>query len=247
MSETLHIYIGFDAVETVSWHVLTQSIIARSSIPIAFHPVKKSMLKEIYTRQTDPKQSNEFSFTRFLAPYLQDYRGWALFIDCDQMFRVDIKEIKKYMNPIEGKSVYVCHHDYEPKSSTKYLGAVQYSYPRKNWSSVMLFNCSHSDCRKLTPEYVNTAPALDLHRFNWTSDEKLGELPIEFNHLVGEYPYDKDAKNIHWTNFGPWLNDFADTDYADEWFKEKAIMNHAVQNSDVDYDPFATESLKDVS
>lgn len=244
MSKTLHIYVGFDSVETVSWHVLTQSIIARSSIPVAFHPVKKSMLKEVFNRPTDPKQSNEFSFTRFLVPYLQGYKGWALFMDCDMMLRVDIAEIIKHMNG--GKSVYVCQHDYTPKEGTKYLGAVQYPYPRKNWSSVMLFNCSHSDCRNLTPEYVNTAPALDLHRFNWTTDERLGSLPLEWNHLVGEYQHDKHAKIVHWTNYGPWLTDFADVDYADEWFKEKAIMNHALQNADVDYDPHA-ELVQDKS
>lgn len=234
---TLHIYIGYDAVESVSWHTLCQSILARSTMPVAFHPVKQSLLKQIYTRPTDPKQSNEFSFTRFLVPFLNGYKGWALFMDTDMMLRTDISKIFDHVDPTDGKAVYVCKHDYEPCSDKKYLGATQYKYPRKNWSSVMLFNCSHHDCRNLTPDYVNTAPALDLHRFHWADDDHIGDLPLEWNWLVGEYPYNKDAKNVHWTNFGPWLNDFAHVDYSDEWFKEKALANHALQNKDVGFEP----------
>lgn len=237
MKETLHIFIGFDEVETVAFHVLTQSILARATVPIAFHPIKRSLLKSIHNRERDPKQSNEFSFTRFLVPYLMGYNGVALFMDCDMMLRTDINELFESINLIDGKSVYVCKHEYEPKNTKKYLGATQYQYPRKNWSSVMLFNCAHHDCKKLTPEYVNEASGLDLHRFNWTADDRIGELDLRWNWLVGEYTHCPDAKNVHWTNFGPWLDDFANTDYSDEWFKERYFVNLAVQNKDVGFDP----------
>lgn len=229
-TETLNIYIGFDQVESVAWHTLAHSILARASIPIAIHPVKQSMMKDVYKRAWDPKQSNEFSFTRFLVPYLQGYNGWALFIDCDMLFRTDIKELFDLRDPF--KAVQVCQHDYEPKTDTKYLGAVQYKYPRKNWSSVMLFNCDHYDCKRLTPEYINTASGLDLHRLNWTKDEHIGSLPLEWNWLVHEYPYNPNAKNVHWTIGGPYFHEYQDVDYSDEWFKERALMNHVLQRAD---------------
>ena len=199
MNDILHIFIGYDEVETVSWHVLCQSIIARATRPVAFHPVKRSLLKSCHDRARDPKQSNEFSFTRFLVPYLMGYKGVALFMDSDMMLRTDISELFDVVDLKEGNSVYVCKHEYQPRNVQKYLGAVQYPYPRKNWSSVMLFNCAHYDCRRLTPEYVNKASGLDLHRFNWTEDDRIGSIPLEWNWLVGEYKHNPEAKNVHWT------------------------------------------------
>lgn len=227
--ETLDIYIGYDQVETVAYHTLCHSILSQASMPVAFHPIKNSLLKEIYTRQRDEKQSNEFSFTRFLVPYLMGYTGRALFIDCDMLFRADVKELFDLFE--YDKSVMVVQHDYTPSTSTKFLGAVQYRYPRKNWSSVMLFNCSHMDCRRLTPEYVNTAPALDLHRFKWTKDEHMGSLPIVWNYLVGEYIYNARAKNVHFTICGPWFDECRHADYADEWFDQRASMMYSAQRN----------------
>lgn len=234
-TDTFHIFIGYDDVEPVAWHALTHSILSRATMPVAFHPLKVSMLKDVYTRPRDPKQSNEFSFTRFLVPYLMGFKGWALFLDCDMMLRVDIRELWEARNPF--KAVMVCQHDYTPSRERKYLGSTQYVYPRKNWSSVMLFNCGHRRCHNLNPDYVNTAPALDLHRLAWVEDQQIGSLPLEWNWLVGEYTHNPEAKNVHWTNFGPWLREFEHTDYAEEWFEVKRQMNHALQNADVGYDP----------
>ena len=231
LTETLQIYIGYDEVESVAYHTLAHSVINRSSVPVSIHPIKLSLFDKMYSRQRDPKQSNEFSFSRFLVPYLQGYTGWALFMDCDMMLRTDINELFKLRDPT--KSVMVCQHDYTPSDKTKYLGNVQYQYPRKNWSSVMLFNCAHQHCRNLTPEYINTAPALALHRFNWTEDERLGSLPLEWNWLVGEYKYNPDVKNIHWTVGGPWFYEYENTDYANEWFKERDDMLSTVQRKDI--------------
>jgi hypothetical protein len=229
-SETLHIFIGYDEVESVAFDVLCHSITSRASMPVAFHPVKLSMLRDVYNRPRDPKQSNEFSFTRFLVPYLMNYQGWALFMDLDMLVRTDIRELwelRRY-----DKAVMVCQHDYQPSTQFKYLGNIQYTYPRKNWSSVMLFNCGHEDCQTLTPDYVNSAPALDLHRLLWAEEDNIGGLPLEWNWLVGEYLHNPDAKNVHFTIGGPWFTEFGHVDYADEWFKEKSNMLYTEQVDD---------------
>ena len=210
----IRIFVGFDEVETVAFHTLVQSIIDKTTVPVSITPVKLSMLPE-YTRGRDPKQSNEFSFSRFLVPYLCGYEGHAIFMDLDMLARVDLNELWELRSST--KSVQVVKHDYTPKTQVKYLGAIQHKYPRKNWSSVMLFNCGHDHCKRLSPKYVNEADGLTLHRFYWTHEEDIGELPVEWNHLVGEYPENPDAKIAHWTIGGPWFNEFSDTEFAKEW------------------------------
>lgn len=231
----LKIFIGFDQVESVAWHTMVHSILSRASIPVDIIPVKQSMLKNVFTRKRDPRQSNEFSFTRFLAPYLSDYEGWAVFFDCDMMLTCDIAEILEYADP--EKAVCVVKHDYTPATKEKYLGAVQYKYPRKNWSSVVLWNCSHPANKKVTPQYVNTAPSGDLHQFNWLSDDQIGELPVTWNWLVGEYALGevkaKDVKNWHWTIGGPYFSEWEHVDGSDAWFEERAMMTHCLQRSDL--------------
>lgn len=223
------IFVGYDEVESVAYDVLCHSILSRSSIPVAFIPVKTSMLRGTYDRPRDPTQSNEFSYSRFLVPHLMGYEGWALFMDLDMLVRTDIRELYELRD--DTKAVQVCQHDYEPSTKTKYLGNTQYAYPRKNWSSVMLFNCGHPDCRNLTPKFVNTASPKDLHRFHWT--DNLGELPIDWNWLVGEYKYNPSAKNVHFTIGGPWFDEYQHVDYAFEWFKERALMLETLQLDDV--------------
>lgn len=220
----IRIFIGYDDVESVAYHTLCQSIIDNSSVPVSITPIKQTMLP-MYTRKRDSKQSNEFSFTRFLVPYLCNYEGFAIFMDLDMMFRTDPLELWNLKD--SSKSVQVVKHDYLPKTRTKYLGAIQYPYPRKNWSSVMLFNCEK--CRKLTPDYVNTAPALDLHRLLWTEDELIGELPVEWNHLVGEYKENPDAKLVHWTIGGVWFDEYSKSEFWQEWLQCYSKMNHVTQ------------------
>ena len=222
----IRIFIGYDSAESVAYHTLCQSIIDHTSEPVSITPVKQSMLP-MYTRERDPKQSNEFSFTRFLTPHLAGYEGWALFMDCDMLFRADVAELWALRDPL--KSVQVCQHDYTPRNQTKYLGNVQYSYPRKNWSSVMLFNCQHFDCKRLTPKVVNEADPAFLHRFQWTQDDSIGSLPLEWNWLVGEYDYNKDTKNVHWTVGGPYFHEYAGADYSDEWRQTYDRMKHCEQ------------------
>jgi hypothetical protein len=125
--------------------------------------------------------------------------------------------------------VLACKHDYVPKTERKFLDQVQTKYPRKNWSSVMLFN--NARCRALTPEYVNTASGLDLHRFNWLNDEDIGDIPLEWNWLVGEYERKPDVKIVHYTLGGPYFDEYRDCDYAAEWVEERRLMNLATNRA----------------
>ena len=221
VSRMLRVFIGVDDVEMVAYHALVQSIINKTTVPVSITPVKLSMLPE-YKRERNPKQSNEFSFSRFLVPYLCDFEGHAIFMDLDMMLRVDLNELWKLRDST--KSVQVVKHDYTPKTQVKYLGAIQYTYPRKNWSSVMLFNCGHDHCKRLSPRFVNSADGLALHRFYWTHEDNIGELPKEWNHLVHELPVNENAKIIHWTVGGPYFHEYQNCEYSTEWYKMKVKM-----------------------
>ena len=218
----LKIFIGYDHVEAVAYHTLCHSINKLSSDTVQIAPIMLNHLNR-YKRPRDPKQSNEFSFTRFMVPWMCDFKGWAMFMDCDMLLRGDVYEILEYCDL--RNSVQVVQHDYTPKDEYKYLGAKQYKYPRKNWSSVMLFNCEK--CGTLTPEYINHASPDALHQFQWA--DSVGALPAKFNHLVGEYDYSKEALIAHFTVGGPYFNEYEDCDYSKEWFEMHADMNHCAQ------------------
>ncbi|RAK58290.1 glycosyltransferase [Phenylobacterium deserti] len=210
----LDVFIGYDRQEVVAYHVLCQSIIEHSSRPVRFTPINLASLKPIFQREMVNLQSTEFSFSRFLTPYLSSYQGWSLFMDCDMLVRGDIAELFALAD--EQYAVMVCKHDYVPKQETKFLNHVQTKYPKKNWSSVMLMN--NARCRTLTPEYVQSASGLELHQFKWLeSDDQIGALPLEWNWLVGEYDYDPQARNAHYTLGGPYFDDYKDVEYGDEW------------------------------
>lgn len=217
---TLTIGIGFDQREAVAYHTLAHSILSRASIPVKIVPLKRSMLKRWHSRPMDPRQSNEFTYTRYLLPFLCDYEGVSLFMDCDMLVRCDIAQILDHWDPLY--AVHVVKHDYTPKDRTKYLGNAQHIYPRKNWSSLILFN--NRLCQKLTPKFVDTATPEELHRFMWTEDQRIKDLPVEWNHLVSEYAPNPDAKVVHWTVGGPWFHEYKSSEFADEWFRERALM-----------------------
>jgi lipopolysaccharide biosynthesis glycosyltransferase len=222
----LNVYIGYDAKESISWHVLVQSLMQTSSMPLNIKPVNLQNYTGIYERQHDHRQSNEFSFSRFLVPYLMDYSGLALFLDCDMLVRSDIKEIFDLALSNSDKAVHVVKHDYTPANDVKYLGKKQYAYPRKNWSSVVLWNCSHPKNQKLDLNFVNKSSGAELHRFTWLADDEIGELDLSWNWLVGEYDLQllkKPVKNVHWTVGGPYFNEYANVDFSEEWFKMKDI------------------------
>jgi hypothetical protein len=136
--------------------------------------------------------------------------------------RVDLAGLQAHIDRQRDKAVLVVQHDYVPKTARKFLGQVQTRYPRKNWSSLMIFN--NERCTALSADYVNSAPGLDLHRFKWLDDALIGSLPLEWNWLVGEYPYRADAKIVHYTLGGPYFDDYRDCDYAEDWFGEFESM-----------------------
>ena len=210
----INVFIGYDSKEKVSFNVLAYSILKNSTRPVSITPIYLPNIKDNFTRERSNIESTEFSFSRFIVPLLSNYKGWAVFMDCDQLMVGDIAELWRLRD--ERYAVQVCKHDYVPRTETKFLGQVQTKYPKKNWSSFMLMNCDK--CTALTPDYVNTATGLQLHQFKWLSDDNLiGELPLEWNWLAGEYDYKKDVKNIHYTEGGPWFKEYRECDYSKEW------------------------------
>lgn len=229
-TDVIKVFVGYDQVESVAWHTMVASIYRQSSRPVAIIPVNLTNLKRIFNRARDPKQSNEFSFSRFLVPYLCNYDGYAIFFDCDMMIRTDISEIFSVVEQQPNKAVYVVKHTYEPRNDVKYLNNVQYKYPRKNWSSVVLWNCGHIKNKLVTPEFVEKSDGLTLHRFTWLEDTEIGELDIRWNWLVGEYddpPHN--VKNVHWTIGGPYFHEYRNVDFAQEWRKEHNQTQYCLQ------------------
>lgn len=214
MSAVLDVFIGYDRQEVVAYHVLCQSILEHASAPVRFTPINLASLKPVFDRPPVSLQSTEFSFSRFLTPYLSGYAGWSLFLDCDMLARADIAGLFALAD--ERFAVMVAQHDYAPRDEVKFLDHVQTRYAKKNWSSVMLLN--NARCRALTPDYVQRAAGLDLHQFRWLAEEgEIGALPLEWNWLVGEYDFSPDARLAHFTRGGPYFAGYEDCDYADEW------------------------------
>jgi len=225
----LKLFIGYDSKEAVAYHVLASSILRRASIPVSLIPLTRQSLTRVYTRERGPTEATEFSLTRFLVPYLSDYEGVSVFMDCDMVMRVDVIELWLELLAQPWKVVWCCQHDYVPKSLVKFEGHEQTKYPRKNWSSFMVFD--NAKCEALTPAYVNAASGLQLHRFQWvTRDDQIGALPLSWNWLVGEYDVNTDAKVWHYTNGGPWHGEsYAVGPEADGWIAERDAMLHATQ------------------
>ena len=220
----IDVFIGYDSQEVVAFHVLCQSILKHCSQPVRFTPINLANLPAWFSRPRVSAQSTEFSFSRFLTPFLSGYRGWSLFMDCDVLVRSDLAELLALRD--DRYAVQVCQHDYAPRDEVKFLKNPQTTYAKKNWSSVMLLN--NARCRALTPDYVNTASGLDLHQFHWLENEGLiGGLPLEWNCLVGEYPFNPKAHVAHFTRGGPYFTAYRDCDYADEWRSVRAAANWA--------------------
>jgi lipopolysaccharide biosynthesis glycosyltransferase len=205
--------------------VLCHSILRQASGPVSFIPVNKKNIPEFDRGIEDG--STEFSFSRFLTPYLCGYQGQSIFMDCDMLVRGDIYDVLSHCDLFH--DVFVVKHDYIPKTDKKFLGNVQSSYPKKNWSSFMVFNNFMSACKKLSPERVSIESGAYLHQFKWTTEDRVGSLPIEWNHLVGEYCKRPTARVIHYTLGTPCFNGYQHQDWADEWFEERELMLHADQ------------------
>ena len=224
MSQALFpVYVGWDSREDIAYRVCRHSILKRSSVPVAVEPIIQSELRDrgLYTRPVDPLASTEFTYTRFFVPYLMGYRGWALFCDCDFLFLADIADL---FDLVDDRYAVMCvHHDHQPRENWKMDGAVQTVYPRKNWSSLVLYNCSHPKNRVLTPELVNRETGSFLHRFQWLDDADIGAVPETWNWLEGwsEKPETGHPNAVHYTRGGPWFDAWRYVDYASLWLDEE--------------------------
>lgn len=220
------VFVGYDPREAVAYHVCANSIIRHASQPVAIIPIALNLFQDYEETHTDG--SNHFIYTRFLVPHLMRYTGWAIFIDGDMILRDDI--VKLWNLQDVGKDVIVVKHDYKTKRKEKYLGSKNEDYPRKNWSSVILWNCNSHPNRKLTPDFVQKATGAELHRFTWLRDERIGELPPEWNWLPDEYGANPDAKLLHYTLGTPCFHEFADTPQAAEWHREHIFATYCEQH-----------------
>ena len=221
------IFIGYDPREAIAYHVCANSIIRQASQPVCIIPLALNLFQDYTETHTDG--SNQFIYSRFLVPHLTDYTGWAIFIDGDMIVRGDIAELWNMKNPYN--DVLVVKHDYKTKLTEKYLGAKNEDYPRKNWSSVILWNCSSFPNRRLTPEFIQKSTGSELHRFTWLDDERVGELPKEWNWLPDEYGPNPAAKLLHYTLGTPCFHEFATTPQGEEWHKEHMLTDYCLQRT----------------
>lgn len=213
--DLIRVFVGYDSRLPVLFNVAQHSIIRHCSKPVAITPIKLTHLQGIFNRERVSLQSTEFSFSRFLTPYLCNYQGWALFMDNDMVVRTDLAELWKLRD--DRFAVQCVKHDHRPVHTVKFLGEKQTPYQKKNWSSVMLMNCAK--CKTLTPEYVNTASGLELHQFKWLeSEELIGSLPMQWNFLAEYNKHDDSAKIVHYTEGGPYFAATRDIDFAETWF-----------------------------
>lgn len=215
----IRVFVGYDERESVAYHVACQSIIDNTKADIRITPLRTDKMRAggLYYRDDDPLSSNAFSYTRFLVPYLSAYAGTSVYLDPDVVVRGDLGELVRMCDQML-TPVYVAKHDYTPKLDEKYFGAKQHKYPKKNWSSVMVFR--NSSCQfQLTPENVNTQPPAWLHQMQWVSgNREVGSIPLEWNWLVDEYPHNDDAKILHYTNGIPMIEGFGDCDHSKDWW-----------------------------
>ena len=222
------IFVGYDPREAIAYHVCANSIIRQASQPVAIIPLALNLFTDYTETHTDG--SNHFIYSRFLVPHLMDYTGHAIFIDGDMIVRGDIAELWNLRR--HDADVQVVKHDYKTRMTEKYLGSRNEDYPRKNWSSVILWNCQNPANKRLTPEFVEKATGAELHRFSWIRDERIGELPIEWNWLPDEFGANPEAKLLHYTLGTPCFTEFYDTPQGDEWHRERALTDYCLQRTD---------------
>ena len=217
----MKVFVGYDTREDIAYQVCKHSILSKQSNAVVTPLVQKELSDSCwYTRSIDKLASTEFTFTRFLVPQLCNFKGWAVFIDCDVILTTDIEEL--FVQADDQYAVMCVQHDYRPKEGTKMDGQTQTVYPRKNWSSVMLINCGHPSNRVLNIDLVND-PEINgayLHRFSWLKDEEIGKLDHTWNYLVGVYNDITRPKLIHYTEGGPWFENYRNCEFHNEWKDE---------------------------
>lgn len=229
------IYIGYDKREEIAYNVLKYSI-ERFNTDYDIIPLHQPTLRRLglYRRNFEVNKhgqkidtfdnlpfSTDFTFTRFLVPHISLYSGWSLFMDSDTYLRTDIKELFATYNDPK-YALYCIKHHYMPTETMKMDGQLQQSYSRKNWSSVVLWNCSHPSNKNLTVDDVNTKSGRWLHNFKWLEDQEIGSMSEEWNWLDGHTDQDISPYLVHFTTGGPWFPKWVgkredDVKYAEEW------------------------------
>ena len=220
---SINFFIGYDPKEDIAYRICKYSLLKRASTTVKVFSLKLDELiaKKLYTRTIDPLASTQFTYSRFLVPKLMNYTGWAVFCDCDFIFLDDVNNLIKNLD--DSKAVYCVQHDYTPKEKHKMDGQKQTIYPRKNWSSFILFNCSHPSTKNLTVETVNSENGAYLHQFKWCKNEEIGKLDERWNWLEGwtsNHNHNKPFA-VHYTRGGPWFSEWQDVEYAKEWINER--------------------------
>tara|TARA_B100001123_G_C15296136_1_gene1019287 strand:- start:793 stop:1497 length:705 start_codon:yes stop_codon:yes gene_type:complete len=217
--DKLNFFIGYDSKEDIAYRVCKFSILNNTKSKVNIYSLKLYELisRGLYTRSVDPLASTEFTYSRFLVPALMNYNGWAVFCDCDFLFLDDVIKLKDKLD--NSKAVYCVQHDYTPKEKHKMDGQKQTIYPRKNWSSFIVFNCAHPSNKKLTVDVVNKETGSFLHQFKWLDDSEIGSLDERWNWLEGwtsqhnsETPF-----AVHYTRGGPWFEEWQDVEFANDW------------------------------
>jgi len=221
----MKVFVGYDTREDIAYQVCKHSIVSKQP-KAEVHPLKQNELREAgwYTRPVDKLASTEFTFTRFLIPELTNYTGWALFMDCDMILTTDIKEL---FDQADDKYAVMCvQHDYKVEEGFKMDGQKQTIYPRKNWSSVVLWNCAHSSNKVVTTDLINNLETTGkyMHRFSWLKDEEIGKLDHTWNYLVGVYNDIEKPKLIHYTEGGPWFENYRNCEFNKLWKAELQDM-----------------------
>lgn len=232
--QMVNVFIGWDSRESIAADVCQFSIEKNSTIPVDIQMLKQDDLRNrlLYARPRDMQGSTEFTFTRFLVPRLMEYKGWAIFCDCDFLWLGDIKDLIDQAD--DRYAVMLVKHDYRPQNTIKMDGKRQEYYPRKNWSSMVMFNCGHPKNQWLTPYHINQASGQELHRFSWLEDSDIGSVSPEWNWLVGWYhqPWDGVPRALHYTEGGPWFDNYRDCEYSDVWLDYRDKL----ENTRIDHD-----------
>lgn len=226
----MKVFVGYDRREAAAYEVTVRSLRRRSSVPLEVTPLIASRLRSagLLLRQVDERgglydlasaapQATEFANSRFIVPLLAQ-TGAALFVDCDMVFLGDVAELLGAFD--SSKAVQVVKHHHIPRETTKMDGVAQTAYTRKNWSSVVLWNCDHPANRRLTLDIVNNWPGRDLHAFSWLHDDEIGDLPPEWNWLVGVQPKPAAPRLAHFTLGGPWIEGWPGSEHDDIWTTE---------------------------
>ena len=229
--DSFSVFVGFDPREADAFAVARSSIRRHMTIPVPVYGVVLDDLrrKGLYWRETERRDgrlwdtisgapmSTEFAISRFLVPVVAKTK-WALFVDADVMARTNVARLIDIAD--DSFAVMCVKHDFAPPEGVKMDGQAQLPYPRKNWSSVVLWNLDHEANRNITAGMVNELPGRDLHRFCWLEDEHIGELPARWNHLVGHHEPTPDAAIVHFTDGVPSMPGYEESAFADEWRAE---------------------------